>query len=145
MQILKKKEGAWEFLKYFLTQEYYERQMEAGADHMYFPSRKDMYEVLCEELMQTEAITDEAGAEQTVGKYEYYGGFSKMGREPLTEEEKEAVTQLIEGASYGNGVNYEIRKIIEEETAPYFLGQKSADEVAKIIQSRAQTFVNENR
>jgi len=35
--------------------------------------------------------------------------------------------------------------IIEEEVAPYFEGQKSVQEVATIIQSRAQVYVNENR
>ena len=35
--------------------------------------------------------------------------------------------------------------IIQEEAAAYFTGQKSAQDVASIIQSRAQLYVNENR
>ena len=38
----------------------------------------------------------------------------------------------------------EIYSIISEEAAPYFAGQKSAEEVAKIIQSRIQIYVSEN-
>ncbi|MDE6203707.1 MAG: hypothetical protein K2G19_09565, partial [Lachnospiraceae bacterium] len=35
--------------------------------------------------------------------------------------------------------------IINEEAAPYFSGAKSAKDVAGIIQSRVQIYVNENR
>jgi len=38
----------------------------------------------------------------------------------------------------------EIYSIISEEAAPYFAGQKSAGEVAKMIQSRIQIYVSEN-
>ena len=34
--------------------------------------------------------------------------------------------------------------IITEETAPYFAGQKSVDEVADIIQSRVRIYINES-
>ena len=35
--------------------------------------------------------------------------------------------------------------IILEEAAPYFANQKSAEQVADIIQSRVQIYVNENQ
>lgn len=38
----------------------------------------------------------------------------------------------------------EIYSIITEEAAPYFAGQKSAEETAKIIQSRVEIYVSEN-
>ena len=36
-------------------------------------------------------------------------------------------------------------QIVQEEAAPFFAGQKSARDVAGIIQSRAQLYVNETR
>lgn len=35
--------------------------------------------------------------------------------------------------------------IVREEAGPFFAGQKKAQEVAPIIQSRVQLYVNENR
>ena len=35
-------------------------------------------------------------------------------------------------------------KIIKEESAAYFAGQKSAEEVSDIIQSRVQVYLKEN-
>ena len=39
----------------------------------------------------------------------------------------------------------ELMNIISEESAAFFSGQKSAKDVAAIIQSRVQIYVNENR
>ena len=38
-----------------------------------------------------------------------------------------------------------LNQIITEETESYFAGQKSAKEVASVIQSRAKIYLNENR
>ena len=38
-----------------------------------------------------------------------------------------------------------IINIVLEESAAYFAGQKSAEDVAKLIQSKANIFVNEQR
>jgi ABC-type glycerol-3-phosphate transport system substrate-binding protein len=43
------------------------------------------------------------------------------------------------------GGNRTISTIISEEAAPYFSGQKSLEDIAKIIQSRASLYVNEQR
>ena len=60
------------------------------------------------------------------------------------EEEIEGIRQLIEIARPLSRESEEIYSIIGEEAAPYFAGQKSAAEVAKIIQSRIQIYVSEN-
>lgn len=140
-----KKEGAWEFIKCFLMPEYYDLLLETQPDQMCFPSRIDIYNQVFDEWMATETITDENGVEKTVGKYEYNGMWWRFGREPITEEDRQVVTELIENASGGEGIRGDIWTILDEELAPYFLGQKSADEVAKIIQSRVQLYVNEIR
>ena len=36
-------------------------------------------------------------------------------------------------------------EIIDEETKPFFAGDKSADETAKTIQNRATTYLNESK
>ena len=41
--------------------------------------------------------------------------------------------------------NDEITNIITEEAEAFFKGQKSVSDVANVIQSRVQVYVNENR
>ena len=38
-----------------------------------------------------------------------------------------------------------ILDIVTEQAAPYFAGQKTAEEVAKLVQSKANIYVNEQR
>ena len=61
-----------------------------------------------------------------------------------TQEEIEGIRRLIEIARPLSQESEEIYAIIGEEAAPYFAGQKSAEETAKIIQSRIQIYVSEN-
>ena len=64
---------------------------------------------------------------------------------PMTQEETDELTQYISNINKRYTYSEEISSIIEEESAPFFEGQKSAKEVADIIQSRVQIYVNENR
>ena len=62
-----------------------------------------------------------------------------------TQEEVDAVKALIDSAEKISGsVDEQLVNIITEESEPFFKGQKSAEDVAKIIQNRIQTYVNEN-
>ena len=61
-----------------------------------------------------------------------------------TQEEIDGIRHLIESARPLSWESEEIYAIIGEESASYFAGQKSADETAKIIQSRVQIYVSEN-
>ena len=62
-----------------------------------------------------------------------------------TQEEVDMVFNLIQATGKEKGdPNYQMRVIISEEVDAYFLGQKSVDEVADIIQSRMQVYVSEN-
>ena len=131
------KDGAWKFIKCFLMPQYYELQLETklGMDCQ-TPSRIDMYDMFFEDWMTT--------VESGVGKNEY-GGYGLMLQEPVTQEDKDCMTQLIENANLSQIWNIAIENIVSEEAAPYFLGQKSVEEVMEIIQSRVQLYVDENR
>ena len=62
-----------------------------------------------------------------------------------TEEEVAEVRKLIESAEKVAGsVDEQLVNIITEESEPFFKGQKSAADVAGIIQNRIQIYVNEN-
>ena len=61
-----------------------------------------------------------------------------------TQEEVDAVKELIAVAKPYDMNDEEIFAIVNEEVAPFFKGQKSAQDVAKVIQSRVSIFISEN-
>lgn len=65
--------------------------------------------------------------------------------DPLTQEQVDKVVSFILSIDKCYYYNEDIINIVNEEMDAFFTGQKSAQEVAKIIQNRAQIYVNENR
>ena len=62
----------------------------------------------------------------------------------MTSEEVEQVKNIIKSTHKTNYNNENINAIVEEESSAFFAGQKTAKDVAGIIQSRAQIYINEN-
>ncbi len=63
----------------------------------------------------------------------------------VKQEEADSLLRLINSVDGIYQYNNSLMSIITEETAPYFAGQKSVDEVADIIQSRVRIYINESR
>ena len=61
-----------------------------------------------------------------------------------TQEEVDALKDMIAMAKRSAGSDMTIIQMIFEDVEPFFAGQKSASEVAKIIQSRIDIFISEN-
>lgn len=137
----KVKEGAWAFIESYLTREH------PASEHNWgFPNSKSELERMAEEEVNAEYVPDENGIPKVIGK-EYSvsgeGGWVYHYRVP-TREEVDMVLKLIQAAGGRAAPNYQLRVIIDEEVAAFFQGQKSVDEVADIIQSRASVYVSEN-
>lgn len=64
---------------------------------------------------------------------------------PLTEEDAQAVRDMVYNATTEAAYDQQLMNIITEEAEYYFNGEKSAQEIAGIIQSRAQLYIDENR
>jgi hypothetical protein len=63
-----------------------------------------------------------------------------------TQEEIDEIKALIASAEkVSENADQQIINIITEETEPFFKGQKSAADVAGVIQNRVQIYVNENK
>ncbi len=65
-----------------------------------------------------------------------------------TQEEVDAIKTLIASANKlgtSGSMDTQLSQIITEESEPFFKGQKSAKDVAGVIQNRIQIYVNENR
>lgn len=135
------KEGAWEFLKSFLTEEYQKENIQ-----WYFPVMKSALDAQFEEDMTPEYTEDENG--QKIERPKTTWGYDDFEAEiyAAKQEDVDAVKALIDSVdgvvSYNNN---EITTIINEEAAAFFEGQKNAKDVADIVQSRVQIYVNENR
>ncbi|WP_018758292.1 ABC transporter substrate-binding protein [Paenibacillus terrigena] len=61
----------------------------------------------------------------------------------MTDRHFDELKQLIQSASSLAKADDKMLSIIEEESKSYFSGQKSAEEVAKLIQNRVTTYINE--
>ena len=137
----KDKEGAWEFLRGMLTEEYYTKNIRGGD----FPINKAAMDGLIEDAMKIETYTDENGEEQiqTRGSWGYNDIMVEI--LPSTQEQIDNIMAVINSASITAGYNSEIMDIINLEAESYFSGQKTAQAVATLIQGRVSTFVNEQR
>ncbi len=115
------KDGAWAFLESFWGNS--SADMSSG---LFFSSRKDELE----DQFKV-AMTPEDGDEESENA-------------TTTREQVDEIRNLIEVAKLPNDNDTEVLKIIIEEAEAYFKGQKSAEDVAKIIQSRVSLYVSEN-
>ena len=63
----------------------------------------------------------------------------------MTQEQIDQVVAFVQTVNKSVYTNEAVLNIIKEEMDAFYSGQKSAQDVAKIIQSRAQVYVDENR
>lgn len=131
------KDGAWQFLRYFLTYEY---QKETYG----FPINKQRYEEVKQEAMQKPYYYDENNNKVEYDD-SYWIGEVEVIIPPMTAEELQKVEDFIFSIDQTVSYNESLLNIINEEAEGFFAGQKSAKEVAGVIQSRVKIYVNENR
>lgn len=81
---------------------------------------------------------------QEIQHKEGYGTWEYIFHTP-TEEEADGTEKLVRMAKPASNYDIEILNIVNEEAPAFFKGQKSAEKVASLIQSRVQLYVNENR
>ena len=133
----KNKDAAWQFIRYFLTDEYQDT-----ITYMW-PVKIAQLDKLGEAAMKKPFYLDESG-----NKVEYEDTYNVNGVDvpitPMTQAEVDEVKTFLKSLDQVMEYNNELINIVTEESAAYFSGQKTAAEVAAIIQSRAQIYVNEN-
>lgn len=131
-------DGAWEFARYYLTDEY-QKDLDWGM-----PVQKKAFLEQAQKATERPFYLDENGE-----KVEYDETFwlndAEITLPPMTQEQVDEIVSFIESVDRTSYYNENIRNIINEEAAAFFAGQKGAAEVVQIIQSRAQIYVDENR
>lgn len=133
----KNQDAAWEFVKYFFTEEYQD-EMEYGL-----PLRSSSLAKREARAMEKTFYLDDEGNKVEYDDMYYINGM-EITAEPLTKEEAEMVTDYIKGLDQLGTYNEAINEILMEEVDGYFAGQRTADEVTDIIQSRVKIYINEN-
>lgn len=140
------KETAWEFLRTFLTEEY-----QRGG--YYFPTNKTAYAARRDEAMKIEYETDDFGhilldengeRKRKIIGYKYDGSSMSEIYSGISAERAETIDALIATADT-LAQQDPIIDIALTEAQAYFAGQKSADEVARLIQSKANIYINEQK
>ena len=140
-------EGAWEFLAYLMSDEVQRTQtIPMGAT-----SR-----VVCMEEVEKELRWLEEGNVEQIKKGHFnskgeiiYTEVRTVTREDITDEKVAEYISMKDRAVPGNGEEARrmkpIWQIIWEESEAYFVGDKSIEEVADIINNRVQLYLDENR
>ncbi|MGN0400987.1 MAG: ABC transporter substrate-binding protein [Acetatifactor sp.] len=127
---------AWNFVRYYLTEEYQKEQS--------MPVHKKLFEEKAKQTMDRPYWEDENGEKQYYDYTVYING-EEVILQPFTEAQMQELLSFMESVDRRSYADQEILKIIMEEVEAYFSGQKSAADVAAIIQSRAQMYVDTNR
>ena len=94
--------------------------------------------------MQRPYFPDEHGNKIEYDDIWWIGG-QEIPIPPMTHAEVDMLVNYILTVNSVGEYNQALVNIIDEETAFFFAGQKSARDVVEIIQSRAQIYVNENK
>lgn len=129
---------AWEFIRYYLTEDYQDT-IEYG-----WPVLKSSLNKMMEKAQEKPYYIDENGQKVEYEDTWYIGGV-EVTMDPLSQEDCDRVVGFLNSAKGVYAYDQAIMSIVYEETAPYFDGQKTAEEVADIIQSRIYIYVNENK
>lgn len=143
----KNKDAGWQFLRGFLSEDYQEDQYGMPTNRNAF--EKKMVTAMTPEYEKDENgnfMLDENGEKIMVVRSSWR---DDQGNEvnfcALSEEDAAKIREAVLSADRLVTTNTEIIEIVQEMCKAYFAGQKSADEVARLIQSKVSIYVNEHR
>lgn len=124
-----KQGGAWDFIKSMLS----EKIQDSFAYSSGFPVRKSSFDKLLNAAMEGKNTSAFVG-----------NGSLELELSPLTSKEADAIRKAYSEASKTLTIDEQLYTMILEEVDPFFEGQKSAKDVAAIIQSRVSIYLAEN-
>lgn len=140
------KEGAWSFLRQFLLPQ--ELPKDAFGDiyvsNAAFPVNRESFEALLEASMILNVPKD--GEDRPPKGTSVDGGTTfDLIYTPTTQAQYGQIMELYHAVDTVYTDDSALWEIISEQVQPYFAGDKSVDEAAALIQSRAGLYVNETR
>ena len=142
------KDVIWQFLRSFFTKEYQQDTYALSSRVDVFEAKaKDATTVQYQKNEDGNYVLDDDGEKIPVSRYTIWDSKENKLREiyALEPEQVDQIRELIKSTTKVADYNQEILAIVSEQAAPFFAGQKSAEEVAKLVQSKANIYVNEQR
>lgn len=141
-------DGAWQFVRKFLTKEYQEQNAYS------IPTNKAVFDEQIRKMTTIEYETDYEGnyvLDENGGKIvvpKAYVWDNETGEradtiDVLTQADIDKIMALYESTTSVSGHDKEILEIVEEVAAGYFGGQTSLDETVRVLQNRVSLFVAE--
>ena len=142
------KEAAWQFVRQFFLPVYQEQFIGSV-----FPTNLSVYEKMKLEAMTPQYqrnpdgsyVLNANGSRVAVDRGSIQANGEVVSYQAMTEEEITKVEEIIEATENILHVDRSLKEIISEGAAPFFADQRSVEEVAKLIQSKAALYVNEQR
>ena len=141
------KDAAWEFFRSMLTED--------GQSNIYtIPSNRNVFDKQLKDFMTPRYVKDADGNykldENGEKIQESRGGWvDETGEEhhiyAMTQEQADDIINVIETCTKVASYETSIFDIVNEQAQAYFADQRSLDEVAHLIQSKANIYVNEQR
>ena len=128
-------DAAWDFIKTLLSDDF-------QTDQWSFPVTKSALDKALAESMEQDYYTDENGEKVYYDQTTYIGD-TEYTVPPLTQEQVDDFKAMVDGASVAGNYDTDIMDIINEESAAYFSGDKSAEDVAALIQNRVSIYLGE--
>lgn len=131
-------EGAWEFLKHFMSYEY-------QSEQYLFPTRMDALKEKAANEMKPNTYEDENGnlVEMENTYYLSTGDEINVGYPDQADIDK--TMALIDSITSFYTIDEKLNAIVEEESAAFFAGQKTASAVADLIQNKVSIYIAESR
>lgn len=128
---------AWSIIRTYLTPEY--------QSNVYYgiPATISRFDELAKEATQKPYYMD--GDTRIEYDDTFYVNGEEVVIDPCTDEDIAKLKDFILSVNKRVAYLSDIETIIEEEAAAFYEGQKSAEDVAKIIQSRASIYINEKQ
>ena len=124
------RDGAWEFLKFLLSEEAQEKLSDVLLADM--PVKKSVFRAQIEK-----EIKEGPGKNLDKSRMLFEGS--------LTRERADEIEAFLESARALPYKTEPVLEIIREESQDYFNGSKSIEQVADIIENRVQTYLDEQR
>lgn len=133
-------DGAWELVRYYLTEEY-----QTGDQMWGLPVLKKALTEQAKKSMERPYWINEETGEKEYYDHTYWINEEEIILDPFSQQEADAICDFICSVDKPYYYNESITNIVLEEAGSYFAGSKSAKDVAQVIQSRVQLYVDENR
>ena len=153
------KDGAWTFIKYLITHTLTEEKMgyyndsgeyitvdddtRVNTGYSGFPILRSDLDKLAAQAIIPPYHYNSKGEKEVEDDMTMYVNGQETKIDPMTQADVDNMMKLLTSADHTVRFDIDLWKIVDEEAQAFFSGQKSVDETAAMIQSRATIYLSE--